>query len=336
MAAPFYNAIKGASSGAAGTGAFTPTAASASDRARPWSTVPAGWTGLVRFEDGTTDWELSWSYWNGTTLSRGANQVYDSSNSGARLTLTSAATAAMIIDAKEIQPKLGGTSIRGFIAHLGSTTAPVALGYGAATVTGTAASVNLATTNFLTEQPRAQTASATTPANSQAGYTSSTAIGVVSTAAGRGGWDFYAGFGASQLPTGPRLFVGMTSTTFVGNTGEPSALTAHVAAFAKDSTDTNIQLLVNSNVGSGTKIDTGIPLVANAWYIGRIWNESGSTTIYALLIRCDTGDIFYTSTSTDTPGNGALLMAQALGGLSGTTGTAFNFCLGQMIIRSGA
>jgi len=55
------------------------------------------------------------------------------------------------------------------------------------------------------------------------------------------------------------------------------------------------------------------------------------------LIRCDTGAIFYTTTSTDVPGNGALLMAQTLGGLNGTnTGTAFQFCFGQMIVRSGA
>jgi hypothetical protein len=128
----------------------------------------------------------------------------------------------------------------------------------------------------------------------------------------------------------------MTSTSFSGNTGEPSALVAHVAVFGKDSTDTNIQLLVNSNAGSGTKTDTGIPLVANAWYEGSIWTEAGSTKVYALLIRMDTGDIWFGSTTTDVPATGALLMAQLLGGLNGTnTGTAFNMCMSQMIVRAG-
>jgi len=332
MPAPFYNAIKGTTSGTPGTGAFTPNVASAGFRA--WSTVPTGWVGLVRYEDGTA-WELSWSYWSGTTLSRGTNQLFDSST-GSALSLTSAATAAMVVDAKETQPRLGGSSTRGMIGHSNSTTAPTSLGFGSSTVTGTAAAAAIAATNYLTEQPRAQSNSATT-ANAQAGYTTPNAIALTSTTAGRGGWDFYCSFGPAQLPTGPRLFVGMTSTTFVASTAEPSALTAHVAVFGLDSTDTNIQLVVNSNAGTGTKTDTGITLTANAWYQARIWNESGSTTIYALLFRCDTGAIFYTTTSTDVPGNGALLMAQTLGGLNGTnTGTAFNLCFGQMIVRSGA
>lgn len=331
MPSPFYNAIKGTTAGAPGTGAFTPNAASTGFRA--WSNVPAGWIGLVRYEDGT-DWELSWSYWNGTTLSRSSTQRFDSST-GSALSLTSAATAAMIVDASEVQPHLGGTPTRGWSGILGGTSAATPLGIGAAVVTGTATSANLVATNYLTEQIRQQSNSATT-ASAQAGYANSTQQAVVSTSSGRGGFEFVARFGAAQLPTGPRLTVGMTTSTFVG-AGEPSALTANYAVFAKDSTDTNIQLLVNSNAGSGTKTDTGIALVANGWYEATIWNISGTTTICALLIRLDTGEIWYGSTTTDVPANGSLLFPQMIGGLNATnTGTGFFLCLGQMFVRGGS
>ena len=328
MAGPFYNCIKGTTSGTPGTGAFTPNAASSGYLA--WSTVP-NWIGLVRFTDGTS-WELRYSYWNGTTLSRPTNG-FVASSTGSGLTLSSSAEAAMVADAAEVCPHLGGAPLRGFLALPNSTTTPTVLGLAAATVTGTAAAAALATTNFLTEQVRHQANSATT-ANAQAGW-SSVAQAVYSTAAGRGGFEFTARFGAAQLPTGPRLFVGMTSTTFVANTGEPSALTANVAAFAKDSSDTNIQLLVNSNAGTGTKTDTGIPLTATGWYEATVWANPGGGTIYGLLVRLDTGDIWYGSTTTDIPANGALLLPNCIGGLSATTGTAFQMCIQSMTVRAG-
>jgi hypothetical protein len=330
MPAPFYNAIKGTTGGAAGTGDFTPNAASSGYLA--WSTVYTGWIGLVRFVDGSS-WELRYSYWNGTTLSRGAN-AFVASSSGSGLSLSSAATAAMIVDASEVQTHLGGvhlslvTAIPGVntMNQLGAVDTPV----------GTSALSALATTNFLTEQPRVQRTSATT-ANAQAGTNLGANTHVVySTASGRGGGEFVARWGASVLPTGPRLFVGLTATSFVGNTGEPSALTANYAVFAKDSTDTNIQLLVNSNAGSGTKTDTGIALVANAWYESSIWFDPGGGRIYGLLIRLDTGAIWYGSTTTDIPANGSLLIPQVIGSLSSTTGTAIVMHLGTVMARTAA
>jgi hypothetical protein len=153
MHGPFYNAVKGTTAGTPGTGAFTPNAASASYRA--WSTVPTGWWGLVRFEDGSS-WELSYCYWNGTTLSRSAAQEVDSS-SGSLLTLTSAATAALVNDGARVSPSLN-VPVRGSFPIPGSATAPTALGLAAVTVTGTAAAAAIAATNYLTEQPRSQSA----------------------------------------------------------------------------------------------------------------------------------------------------------------------------------
>lgn len=330
MPAPFYLAIKGTTAGAAGTGAFTPNAGSAGFRA--WSTVPTGWWGLVRYEDGT-DWELSWSYWNGTTLSRGANQLYDSST-GARINLTAAATAAMIADPADLMANLGTKSWRGAFPPINSTSAPTTIGM-VITVVGTAAAATVASTNILTQQMRGQTNSATT-ANAMAGFFTSSALALVSTTAGLGGMEFSAEWGFPQLPTGPRMFVGACNTTTNGDTAEPSAKVAHYAAFAKDSTDTTIQFLTNSGAGGGTKIDTGIALVSNAWYASRIWFEPGSNKAYGLLVRVDTGEIWYGSTTVDVPATGQVLRPDVQGSLNGTnTGTALQICMGQLVVRGG-
>lgn len=329
MPGPLHNVIKGTTAGAPGTGAFTPNAASAGFLA--WSTAPSGWWGMVRFEDGSA-WSIEYCYWNATTLSRASTQ-FVSSSTGAHLSLTSAATAALVADGNRVNPH-PITQTRLALPLINSAAAPSAIGFVAGTLTGTAAAAALAATNYLTEQPRIQLTSATT-ANAQAGYSHTTVMVLSSTAAGRGGWEFSGRFGVSGLPTGPRLFAGMTATTFVANAGEPSALVANYAVFAKDSTDTNIQLLTNSNAGAGTKIDTGIALVVDAFYEARIWTNPGSTTVFALLVRMDTGAIFYTSTAADVPANGALLMPQALSGLSATTGVAIVFHFGGYTVRPG-
>lgn len=332
MPAPFYNATKGTTVGTPGTGAFTPNAAATGFRA--WSTVPTGWIGLVRYEDGSA-WELQFGYWNGTTLSRASTQLYDSST-GSQLTLTSSATAAMVVDAGEVMSHLGGTAWRGYFPVINSAT-PTAIGLPAATVTGTTpAGVLPAATNYLTEQPRTQITTATT-ASAQGGISTATVCGLVSSTAGHGGLEFVARFGASQLPTGPRLFVGLTNTTFIAVAADPSASrTAANAGFSKDVADTNIQLLVNDNTASAsTKTDTGIPLVANGWYEAVIWIEPGSTTVNGLLMRLDTGAIWFGQTSTDVPPTGALMFPQVIGGLGTSTGTAMIFHVGAVTVRSG-
>lgn len=332
-AGPFINAIASSTASGPGTGDFTPNAAAAGHIS--WGNgvwgAPTGWIGLVRYDDGTA-WELRYGYWNGTTISRPANGFVTSS-SGSGLSLSSAAIATMVTDGMIAQPNLGMGMARGYTGISGATTTPTALGLAAATVTGTAASATIATTNFRTEIPQSQTSSATT-ANAQAGYTTPVCA-VNSTSSARGGWQFVARFGtATTIPTNRRLFVGVTGTTFVGVTTDPSALTAHYAGFALDSADTNIQLLVNSNVSTGTKTDTGIPLTQNGWYHAQLWQMPGSTRTFGLLVRLDTGAIWFGSTTTDTPGTTTLL-AHVLGGLGATTGTAFTMNMGAMMLRAG-
>ena len=328
MPGPLYNAIKGTSSGAAGTGAFTPSAASSGFLA--WSTVYTGWIGLVRFEDGT-DWELCYCYWNGTTLSRSATQDVASST-GSILNLTSAATAAMVGDANIFGLDFLRIPARGVIAISSSATAPTAIGAVAFTAAGTIGSAALGTGSYLARQPRVLYTSATT-ANAQAGLSTTNVFTISGNTSGVGGWAFGTKFGCSGIPTGPRIFAGLTSATYAGSTAEPSALTAHMAILGLDSTDTNMQVMVNSGVGTATKTDTGIPFAANGWYEFQTWANPGSTTVFYLVIRWDTGAIFYGSTSTDVP-NGGNLFPQVLGALSATTGTAIVPNIGHILVRA--
>lgn len=329
MPGPFHNLIKGTTSGAPGTGSFTPSAASSGFLA--WSTIPSGWYGLLRYEDGSA-WEMSYGYWNGTTITR-PSAGFVASSTSSQLSLTSSATASMVANGSEVMPHLARPWRGAFTIANSSTLHTV--GLPTPTVTGTAAGGAVGSTNFLTEQVRTQWTSATT-AHAQAGIDYLfTATAFHSSSAGRGGWEYRARFGASTLPTGPRLFVGMSSNTIVGSTAEPSALTANYAVLGKDSTDTNMQLLVNSNAGSGTKTDTGIPLTAGGLYDVTIWANPGSLTIYMLLVRVDTGDIYYGSTATDVPVTGTALSPYVIGGLSATTGTAFVLQFCSMVIRNG-
>jgi len=333
MAAPFYNAIKGTTSGTPGTSAFTPNAASTGYQA--WSNVHSGWVGLTRYEDGSA-WELSYGYWNATTITR-PSSGFVASSTGSQLSLSSSATAALVIDAGEMQPHIGGSGWALYIPVVASTNIS-GLGIAAPTSTGTAAGSTITTTNYLTEQARNKYTSATT-ANAQAGRTFATASAVYSTAAGRGGFEYTFRFGVSGQPTGPRLFAGMTGTTFVASTAEPSALVASFAALTKDSTDTNLQFTTNDGSGSGTKSDTGIPLTTNGWYECTIWAPPGGGTIYCLLIRLDDpsgSNIWFGSRTSDLPANGTLPFPQILGGLNATnTGTAIIMEIGMMHIRVG-
>ena len=328
MAGPFHNAIRGVTLVVPGTGSFQPSGAAPG--ALPWPSAIA-WAGLVRFEDGT-DWELRYCFWNGLTISRPA-AGFVASSTGSGLNLSANATAELVADGYRVRPDTPGV-YRELIPVPGSN-APQALGMPAATGIGTATAPALASTNYLTGQNRVQYASATT-ANSQAGVVNTQAMAIIDTSSGRGGWKFACRYGASTLPTGPRLFVGMTAGTFASNTGEPSAFVQNYAVHGRDSTDTFIQLITNSNAGGGTKISTGISFAANGWYESVIWCDPGNFTIKALLIRWDTGEIHYTETSTDTPNNASLLFPQMIGSLNGTnTGTAITMQFGGYSVRSG-
>jgi hypothetical protein len=83
------------------------------------------------------------------------------------------------------------------------------------------------------------------------------------------------------------------------------------------------------------KIDTGIPLAANGWYEASVWWEPGGGRVYGLLIRMDTGDIWFGSTATNLPTNGSYMFPQVVGSTGTATGTGIVFHVGHMAMRLG-
>lgn len=333
MPMPFYNAIRGTTTEAPGTGSYTPSGASPGFR--PWHAgVPGGWIGLVRYED-VDDWELRYGFWDGITISRPKNGFVDSST-GCELNLSSSATAAVVVDAAEVMSHIGGVSWRGWVPVVGGSSV-TAMGVPSPKHVGTAASATgaLSAANYLTMQPRVGLTSGAEAGN-QAGMALTKATAFQATSAFRGGYEFSARFGASTLPPAPKLFVGMTAASFISVPEEPSTFSSSYAAVAKDSTDTNIQFLVNSGSELATAIDTGIPYEENGWYEVTLWNEPSSYQTHCLLVRVDTGDIYHGSTLVNVPADGAAMFPQALSGLSGTAGTPVVFHVGSVFIRSGS
>jgi len=328
MAGPFLLNIRGTTAGAPGTGAFTPNAAAAGSSA--WSTAYAGWIGLVRYEDGSA-WELRFGYWNGTTISRPANGFH-SSSTGSGLSLSSSATAELVIDGGEVQTHLGGNYLSLMETIPGANTI-TSLG-AVNTNLGTPSAKTLAATNYLTEQPAHIFTSLTTASAAAGVHMGTSPRCIFSTAAGRGGGEFVCRFGASQIPTGPRLWCGF-ETAINASTADPSSYT-NILMFAKDAADTNIQFMVNDGSGTATKTDTGIPLAANGWYEASIWFDPGGAKAYGLLVRLDTGDIWFGSATSNLPANGSLLIPALYGSLNGTnTGTAIIMHIGTMVSRTG-
>lgn len=330
MPGQFPLSIKAVASAAPGTGNFTP--GNASPGGMVWQgTLYNGWSGLVRFEDGAA-WELCYCGFNGTLIQRSA-AGFIASSSGSPLNLSANATAFPVVDGMELAPHLAGVPYVGWKAIVNAATM-TAWGIGAPGFTGTAAAAAQANTNYLTAQPRVQITSAAT-ANAQAGMAVGTVLAMRSDLAGMGGFEYTSRFGASAIPATNRLFMGLTNTTIIANTGNPSALAGNFAILGKDSTDTTMQFMVNSGSGTATKINTGMTMAVNGWYEVTIWSEPGSSAVYMLLVRLDTFEVFYGVTYTKVPTSGVMMLPQAFMGLSAAA-TAGVLHIGSLYVRCGA
>lgn len=326
MASPFFDAIKAGVSGTPGTGSITIGAVTSGFRA--FSAVPSNTLVDYRAEDGSA-WEIGVGLWDGTTLTRTLRY----SSTGSLLSLTSAATVSLVTPAEEVQPHIGGGKWGMWTASPGGS-AMGTLGLGTASSNGSAAAATMSSSSFLGMQTRLKYTSATT-ADSLAGVNNSNSAACRSTTALRGGWEMVVRFGASQLPTGPRMFIGLSSG--LGVTLEPSANVQSFALFAKDSTDTNIQFVTNDGAGTGTKTDTGIAWAANDWFEAAMWCAPGGSEVFGSLVRLNnpTGGIWYGSRTTDLPASGTLMAPYVLGSLNGTnTGTAIILEIGSVYLRT--
>lgn len=195
---------------------------------------------------------------------------------------------------------------------------------------GTAAAVGPANTNYLTRRPRITYTSLTT-ADAQAGIRTAAYIFRVD------GFRVVLRAGVSQLPTSPRLFMGLYASSGAQATGEPSAL-INTIYFGCDSTDTTIHLYSNDASGTATnQHDTSIALAAGGYYEAKFECEAGGSTVLCTLRRLDTGDSYSLSISTDLPATTTALHPHITGALNGTnTGTAIIVDASAMFVRGSA
>ena len=276
-----------------------------------------------------SDSELAFCYWNGTTLSRGTNQLFESST-GSVLSLTNVATATLMCSIEELFCNRSGRWA-GWNPRTSSATLAES-GIGTAATGGPSQVSPLASTSLFTEQVRVSFTSATT-ANATAGINTNGTTAVVSSSAGRGGWTSFFRWGWTQIPTGMRVGIGMTSATGMG-TAQPSA-GLNRAMIAKDSTDTNLQFMHNDGSGTCTKVDLGFVPAINQWLNLAIWQNPGSLDVHFLVANRSTGTLFYSKATTNTPATGTLLSSEVFSGLSGTTGTAVILHVGSFDSRMG-
>lgn len=308
--------------GAPGTGSFTPSILT---RGVNNAQMRSGMCGLFRFDDGSA-WEVRWGFYTGSVITRPTNG-FVASSTGSGLSLSAAAIATMLSPLGLFQ-RGRGEHIFG-VQPVGANSANLfSQGTLAPTALGTAGGAALADTNLFTRQQRNLYTSATT-ANANGGF-----VGQVPIHSRNQGLHLAARFGASQLPTAPRVTIGW-SLESSSSVVEPSTL-PDLALFAKDSTDTNLQFMVNDNAGAATKSDTSIAFAINTWYEAAIWCDPAGTTMFGLLADYTNQALWYGSAGSNLPTAGTLLYPRVNGALNGTnTGTAIIFHFGGLYIRSG-
>lgn len=306
---------------APGSGSFTPTILTRG--IARLGQLRVGGCFLFRFDDGA-DWEVRWGFYTGSVVTRPTNG-FVASSTGSALTLTVNAIATALSPLGLWSRGMGETAMS--IVPATSTATLVSSGLGTATVTGTAAAGTFADTNQLTRQNKTQLTSATTASASNEVKPSAACV------SRNTGYHFCSRLGVTQLPNAPRMWVG-TGGGVISN--EPSAF-VDTLGFGKDSTDTNIQMMVNDNSGTATKQDTSIVLAINTLYEVSVWCDAAGATGYGLLVDYTNQALWYGSAASNLPTIGTFVFARSVVSLNGTdTGTAaiMQFC--GMYLRTGA
>ncbi|MES2903284.1 MAG: hypothetical protein V4696_03785 [Pseudomonadota bacterium] len=293
-----------ASVASAGLGAITPGASV--DGGLTFSEAIPSCHYLFRVENSQTEWENFYGWWNGTTISRAASQRV-SSSTGAQITVTTASKVMIVIDPDDVMPGLGSGKWGIWNAPFNSTSVHNH-GIAAPTATGTAAAVNCSNTGLQTMSGAVQyTSAASNGAIVSLGTSSQT---MRHTTAGRGGFDMRSRWGPLTLPVNSRLMIGAIATQIT--TTEPSA-SVNCAMFAKDSTDTNIQFMVNDASGVCTKVDTGFAPAGSAdvVYEMSVFCPMGGGYVRPMFFRLDNGDCWVGAPiTTNLPASGTVLGPQ--------------------------
>lgn len=209
-----------------------------------------------------------------------------------------------------LQPSIYNSKIGWWTAN-GNATTVSAINFGN-TITGTATTRNVATTNFLTATRRVSYVSA-----GAAGSSAATRHGSAQfwrgNAAGLGGFYYVARFGANTVVATTRTFVGLSATTGALANANPSTFFNHLS-FGCDSADTQFTFMHNDAAGAATKdaLTGAFPCNTGGTdlYEARIYVPPNGTTAYYSLLRVNTGDFYEGSTATDLPASTTLLSPQ--------------------------
>lgn len=122
-----------------------------------------------------------------------------------------------------------------------------------------------------------------------------------------GGFDIKIWFGLPDVKTDQRAVIGVygNNSTPPSAAVDPSSNTGHpLIAFAKDSADTNLQVMTNTGSGTANKIDTGLPFAGLADKLLRARFEAlaGGTSVAYELFDEETGTVLTSGTvSTSLP-----------------------------------
>lgn len=221
------------------------------------------------------------------------------------------------------QPALFASKITLWTAQ-GNGTAVSTINFGTSN-TGTAGTLNVATTNFSTSLRRLRIATTATTAGSSCGTRHNLLQFYRGDAAGRGGFFYVARFVIDTVVAGMRWFVGLYGSAAVIGNVNPSSL-ANTLGFGIDAGQTTVRWISNNTSGTATVVDMGVSFpatTATVVYEIRIFCAPNGSTVYYSIERLDSAALAEGSVSAvgDIPLSTQLLSPQIWMNNGAATGT---------------
>lgn len=167
------------------------------------------------------------------------------------------------------------------------------------------------TTSIYTSIKRGRWANVITTANQVLGQRNTENMFMRGSAAGQGGFFFYARCGFDVWTNGGRFFAGMHSGVSVVQTGDPSTL-ANTCGFCIDAADNGAISFMTRDGAAVTKASTGFTAVTGKGYDLYIFCSSNSSAIGWRIVDINAGAEASGSATVNLPVNTTLLTAGVL------------------------
>lgn len=203
----------------------------------------------------------------------------------------------------------------------------------AATATGTATTVSLATTNDFTLNPRLEYLVTVAATTAVAGWRSATATFNMGTSATNGGllYDTWFGNATGGATATTRCFVGIQASAAAPTDVEPSTL-LNIFGIGWDAADANLQFMHNDGSGTATKVDLGasFPVPTSDRSVGyrlQMTTVSNSLVVNYTLTNVITLATISGTINTNLPANSVFLGGRgyiSVGGTSSVIGVALH------------